>query len=211
MVEKSFASIDYIVKSLKAGAVAVLPSENVYGLAGNGLMENVVERIYRLKKRERQKPLVFFTSKEKAENYGQLDERAKKIIRLWPNGVGIIVPKKTCVPSFVTAGKRSIMLVCVDEFLEAVANKADFPIVGTSANISGAASIVDFETAFTIFNDKVEIIVKGRPSKRGMSGTILNLTVDPPRIERKGPVTVEEIQDILACKVTVSSTNRYIK
>jgi len=197
VIKKSSNAIEETLKWLKNGEVVIIPTENVYGLAGNADSKSVIDKIYELKKRDRSKPLVYFTSKRKAANYGYINDIAKKIIDLWPEGIGIIVMKKDSVPQYVTAGRDSIMLVCVDSFMETLANKADFPIVGTSANISGERSNADFESVFRTFNGKVPLIVNGGKSNRGVSGSIVDLTVKPPRIIREGAFSIALIKKIL--------------
>ncbi len=197
IVDKTLQSITKIIEVLKNDGLVIVPSENVYGFAGNALSEKVIDRIYELKGRDRSKPLVYFTSKKKAKKYGVLNENAKKIIELWPEGVGIIVPKKDNVSEYVTAGGDTVMLVCVDEFLENLAEHADFPIVGTSANKSGQKSIVDFDEAYNTFNNEVDMIVKGDKSKRGLSGSIINLAVEPPTVLRVGPFSLEQMKELI--------------
>ncbi|MEW6617799.1 MAG: L-threonylcarbamoyladenylate synthase [bacterium] len=197
IVERSFHSLEKIIDVLERGGVVILPSENVYGFAVKALSKEAVDRVYELKGREKNKPLVYFTSKRKAEEYGIIDDNAKKIIDLWPEGVGIIVPKKDNVPSYVTAGKDSIMLVCVDEFLESLADKASFPIAGTSANKSGEKENIKFDSVDKMFNGRVSMIVKGGKCKRGQSGTIINLSVKPPTVLREGPFSTERIRELI--------------
>ncbi len=202
IIEKSFHDIDKIINVLEKGETVIIHSENVYGFAANALSKDAVDKIYALKERDKNKPLVYFTSKRKAKDYGILDDNAMKIIDLWPEGIGIIVPKKDNVPSYITAGKDTIMLVCVDEFLEVLANKANFPIAGTSANKSGEKENIDFDSVYKMFNGKVPLIVKGNKCKRGRSGTIVDLSVKPPKILREGPFSIERVRELILDVIT---------
>jgi L-threonylcarbamoyladenylate synthase len=197
ILEKNSEGMDLLIQYLQKGKLAIIPSENVYGFAGNGFLKSVADRIYNLKQRDLSKAFAIYTTREKADNFGCLTKEARRIISIWPAGIGIVVKKKPLVPEFVTAGKNSVLLVCVDEFLEILAEKADFPIIGTSANISNHNENIDFESVYRDFNGKVDLIIRGEPSSRGKGGSIVDCTDHFPKILRLGAVQKEKIQEII--------------
>ncbi len=197
LLEKDLNILDEVLDLLRHGAVAILPTDNVYGLVTNGDFAESVERIYTLKGRDHSKPLCYYTTPEAASHWGQLDERASRIIDLWPEAVSLIVPKRASVPDYITRGMDSVLLVCIDSFVEELARRADFPIVATSANLSNEPAITEFEKACEQFAGKVDLILNGGASSKGQSSTIVNLAVEPPFIQRQGPVSAERIKYLI--------------
>lgn len=197
VIQKQLQELDHVVERLRAGALAIIPTDNVYGFVANGDRPEVVDRIYELKARDRSKPLCYFTTKLKASTWGEIDARAEAIMNLWPAPISFIVPKKPVVPDYVTSGMDSVLLVCIDAFTSALVEKADFPIVATSANTSGQPAITNFDEAYAQFDGQVDMVLQGEPSKRGMSSTIVNLTYDPPIIQRIGPIGLDQVREFI--------------
>lgn len=189
--------MDEVIALLREGAVAILPTDNVYGLVTNGKLQTSVERIYSLKGRDRAKPLCYYTTPEQAAQWGKLDERALDIIKLWPGAVSLIVPKQPQVPDYITRGMDSVLLVCIDAFVQELARRADFPLVATSANLSNEPAITDFDSARAQFEGQVDLILDGGVSREGLSSTIVNLSVTPPFIQRQGPVSADSLKKII--------------
>jgi L-threonylcarbamoyladenylate synthase len=194
IIDKSPRAVDRVIDRIRAGKLVIVPTGTVYGFVIRGDDATLVDRIYDLKNRDRGKPLSYFTTPEKAHSYGELGNAACQIISHWPAAVSVIVPKKSCVPDFITAGFDSVLLVCLDDFTRAMADSADFPLVATSANISGERSIIDFETAWQQFGETADVIVRGRRAESYLSSTIVNFTYEPPVIQRLGPIGVDFVQ-----------------
>lgn len=197
ILKKQADALQQVIDLLRGGAVAILPTDNVYGLVTNGDNPQSVERIYALKGRDLGKPLCYYTTSEQAAQWGRLDERAQKLIATWPSAVSLIVPKRASVPDYITRGLDSVLLVCIDPFVEQLARLADFPIVATSANISDQPAITDFEDACQKFEGKVDLILDGGVSKQGRASTMVNLSVEPPFIQRQGPVSADRLKQMI--------------
>lgn len=197
ILKKHTETMEQVIALLREGAVAILPTDNVYGLVTNGNFPASVERIYNLKGRDHSKPLCYYTTPDQAPKWGQLDERARKVIALWPGAVSLIVPKQKIVPDYIARRMDSVLLVCIDPFVEELARRAEFPIVATSANLSNEPAITDFNTARQQFEGQVDLILDGGISKEGHSSTIVNLSVEPPFIQRQGPVSAESLKIII--------------
>lgn len=182
------------VKLMELGEVVLIPSENTYGFFTNALMEDSVKKIYELKQRDFGKPLGYYTNKVQAERWGKFDAYSKKILKLWPCPISIIVPKHSMVPAHITAGYDSLLLVCPDVTCEKMVNFANYPIACTSANISGHGPLVRFEDAVDLFAGKVPLIIDGGESTRKANGTIIDFSRETPTILRVGPVSVDEVR-----------------
>lgn len=197
IIPKDESKIDTVLKYLEDGALIIIPTDNVYGFMGNGNIPEVIDRIYKLKDRDRSKPLCYYTTPKDAPIWGQIDSNSEEIISLWPAPISIIVPKHKCVPDYVTSGMDSVLLVCIDQYTKELAQRASFPIVATSANLAGEPPITDFDAAYQQFDGFVDVILKGEPSKRAMSSTIVNMTFCPPVVQRVGPYGIEDVRKIV--------------
>lgn len=186
-----------VIEHLKAGSVVVFPTDSVYGLIADASNENAIKKVYSLKNRNNEKPLGYLTNKEKAFSYGYFCDDAKKISLLWPGPINIIVPKSNLVPDSITKGYSSILMICPDNFCVELSNLADFPIVCTSANMSGEKPIVTFKDASITFYGKVPLIVDGGTSRYGASNTIIDFSRNTPTILRIGPYPVEKIRKLI--------------
>lgn len=196
-LKKSMETMAEVIDLLRHGAVVILPTASVYGLVTNGNYSESVDRIYELKGRDRLKPLSFYTCPEQAEKWGVLDERARGVIGLWPSAVSLIVPKTAAVQDYITSGMDSVLLTCLDSYVEELARRADFPVVATSANMSNEPAITDFNVARDQFEGKVDLILDGGTSREGLSSTIVNLSANPPFIQRQGPVSAETLLHLI--------------
>lgn len=184
-----------ILEALQEGGVVVFPTANTYGLLADASREVAVEQIYELKGRDRSKPLGYLSSPQRAEVVGVFTERSRPALQLWPGPLSIIVPKAPSVPYYVTP-LSSVLLVCPDQMTCEVVDAASFPIACTSANLSGQPAITDFSQACSIFDGKVSLILDGGASLHGSNGSILDYSVDPPKILRLGPYPVEELRKL---------------
>lgn len=187
--------------ALAQGGVVVLPSANTYGLVACGTRIDAIEGIYALKERERRKPLGYLVSAGCASRVAAVDERAASAMELWPGPLSLILPKLADVPQAVTT-LDSVLLVCPDGFCAALADRADFPIVCTSANLSGEPPIVDAQAAADVFGDRIALVIDGGRSEHGANGTILDLTTHPAAVLREGPYPFEKLKAMLPDLVT---------
>lgn len=191
---------DFIVD----GKVIIFPSDCTYGFATNALVESSVLKIYEIKKRDIGKPLCILTTKEKAEEYVYMNSAALRLMdEFWPGPLGIILKKKEIIPDFVTAGKNSVALVCMDPFTVAMSRYADVPICVTSVNLSGEPSISNGAAAIEYFGNDVGLIVDGGKCRFAVNTTLVDLTDSSQAvILRKGPVSVEDIRKSEWCQIT---------
>lgn len=186
-----------VVDTILKGGIIVFPTDNTYGLLANGNNKQAVEAIYQLKKRERRKPLGYLCNKKKADELCYISNEAKKVLAMWPEAISIILPKKECVPNYITSGFSSVLLVCPDTVSENLVEMCPEPIVCTSANLSSEPAIVDFETAKSIFDGKVALIVDGQESLRKANGTIIDFSQPQPTVLRSGPFPIEKLKSII--------------
>lgn len=186
---------------IKNGALCAVPTETVYGLAGNGLDEQAVKKIYEVKGRPAIKPLSLMVhGADEMEKYCLDVPKAAKVLaeKFWPGPLTIVLKAKDFIPSIVLAGGTTVGLRCPQhpitlELLE----RAGCPFAAPSANPSGSESPKTAEKVLQYFDGKIEAVIDGGECGIGTESTIIDMTETPYRILRKGALSEEEIADAL--------------
>ena len=192
---------DELVGIMRGGGLVAVPTETVYGLAGNGLDEKAVAEIYEVKGRPEVKPLSLMVhdaaSMERyCENVPpQAYTLAKKF---WPGPLTIVMKAKPCVPEIVRAGGETVGLRCPDhpmtlELLE----KSGVPFAAPSANPSGEPSPKNADSVLKYFDGKIDAVLDGGECGIGCESTLIDLSRTPYRILRQGALPADEIADAL--------------
>ncbi len=190
---------------LRAGGLVALPTETVYGLGASALDEDAVKRIFEVKGRPQDNPLIIHVAGQEAlgvwcENVPETAYRLTA--RFWPGPLTLVLRcRKTGdphIPDRVTAGLDTVAVRCPDHpaTLEVI-REAGMPIAAPSANLSGKPSTTTALHCLHDLTGKVEAVLDGGPCRVGLESTILDLTVEPPRVLRPGGVTLEQLREIL--------------
>ena len=192
---------------IAAGSLVAVPTETVYGLAGNGLDVEAVERIYEVKGRPEVKPLsLMVPGPEAMELYcGDVPPQARALAeRFWPGPLTIILASKPLVPEIVRAGGATVGLRCPDhpDTLELL-RRCGVPLAAPSANPSGAPSPKTAGEVLSYFDGLIEGVIDGGECGLGRESTIIDLSSRPFRILRQGALPAEEIAAALAERLTV--------
>jgi L-threonylcarbamoyladenylate synthase len=190
------AGIDEAKDLLLSGEVVAFPTESFYGLAVNPLDEKAVDRLFMIKKRDPDQPiLVLIPSLESLDVYAaEIPEIARILIkRFWPGGLTLLFKAMPCISQRLTAGTGNIgVRLSSHPVATALAQSINSPITGTSANISGYPACRSAMEVFDYFKKGV-LILDGGETEGGKGSTILDVTVDPPRIVREGMINAEEL------------------
>ncbi len=162
MVMKYTFSDPKLIKSIKHGAVGVLPTDTIYGLVGSARLPETVERIYDIRQRDRNKPLIMLISSLEDLKYFHipLDKNTKNILhRVWPGKVSVILPCPSKKFRYLHGGMNTLAFRFPDckELVELV--KRAGPIVVPSANPSGLPPARNIFEAKKYFGDKVDFYV----------------------------------------------------
>ncbi len=187
-------------KVLKFGEAIVYPTDTVYGLGANPFNENSVLRVYEIKGRRFDKPLPILVSNiNTALELGIFDERALKLAKkFWPGPLTIIVRRKMGISSLALGGQDKVALRMPKHNVALkLAESLGGAIVGTSANISGFKAAKTATEAEKMLGDKVKLILDAGPSPEKIPSTIVDTTVKPFKIIRLGPISVEEIEEVI--------------
>jgi len=185
---------------LENGGVGIIPTDTVYGLCSNGLDINLIKKIYKIKKRDFNKPLtLFIKNKEEIEKYAFVDEISKKIIEKFvPGEITIVLKKKESCPEVSLKKFDSIgFRIPNDKFIIELLNKISFPLATTSANISGKETPQDIIGLKKIFYGVVDFIVDG--GRLGnIPSTVIEVRDGEVNILREGRIKKEEILKIIS-------------
>jgi L-threonylcarbamoyladenylate synthase len=182
---------------LRAGEVVALPTETVYGLAANALDEKAVAKIFQIKGRPANNPIIVHVAgiemaKSCAENFPVIAEKLAK--SFWPGPLTIVLPRAREIPEIVTAGGETVGIRWPSHpFIQAVIRECDFPLAAPSANLSNHVSPTNAEHVRKSLSGKIPLIVDGGQSQVGIESTVLDLTVSPPRILRPGMIHAESL------------------
>ena len=196
-----FEKLSEPAKALAEGKLVAFPTETVYGLGGNALVEQTVKKIYGAKGRPSDNPLiVHVSSKEDVYSLAEtVPENAEKILDiLCPGPITIILNKSNLVPDVVTAGGKTVAIRFPEnEIARELIKKSGVPVAAPSANLSGRPSPTTAAHVAEDLSDKIDYIIDGGPCRVGLESTVIDLTVTPPRILRPGGVSQETLAALL--------------
>jgi len=183
---------------LRAGGLVAFPTETVYGLGADALSEAAVRRIFEVKGRPANDPIIVHISRE-----GELELVAKEvpsearelIRRFWPGPLTLVLPKSARVPSPVTAGLPTVGVRMPAHPVALALIARAGPIAAPSANLFGRPSPTRAEHVLQDLEGKIDLVLDGGPTEVGVESTVLDLT-DPgtPRILRPGGVSREALE-----------------
>tara|TARA_B100000989_G_scaffold95269_1_gene69262 strand:- start:2021 stop:2995 length:975 start_codon:yes stop_codon:yes gene_type:complete len=197
ILQASAENIDLCVDLLRDGAVLGVPTETVYGLAGNALKEESVRRIFEVKGRPLLDPLiVHFSSIKQAEAHVEFNERARALAaQFWPGALTLVLRKKDTISDLVTAGLPSVAVrVPGHPIFRKLLERLEFPLAAPSANPFGYVSPTLAEHVATTLGDRVIAVLDGGACEHGVESTIADLrNPDTPIILRPGPLSAEQL------------------
>lgn len=193
--------IDKAIQILNLDGLVAIPTETVYGLAGNIYSATAVKRIFDLKQRPSYNPLiVHIGSIEQLHDLVQdIPEKAKILAdKFWPGPLTMVLKKKEIVPDTVTAGKDTVAVRIPNhpvtlELLQLL----DFPLAAPSANLFGLISPTQAEHVADYFKDDLQMILDGGNCQKGIESTIIGFENNEAVLYRLGSLSVEDIEDAI--------------
>ncbi|MGB3607383.1 L-threonylcarbamoyladenylate synthase [Psychroserpens sp.] len=193
--------ISKAVALLNAEEVVAIPTETVYGLAGNIFSEKAIKSIFETKKRPFFNPLiVHIHSVEELSIYvSHLPKKAKLLAEaFWPGPLTLVLKKKAIIPDLISAGKDTVAIRIPNHptALELL-KQLDFPLAAPSANPFGNISPTTARHVERYFKDTIKMVLDGGPCERGIESTIIGFDHDEPIIYRLGSTSVEAIEGIV--------------
>ncbi|AEG18789.1 L-threonylcarbamoyladenylate synthase [Methanobacterium paludis] len=178
-------------KILRNGGIVVYPTDTVYGIGANIFDEKAVQKVYFAKKRSRSKPISICLSRiEDIKEVACIDRDTERIARkILPGPFTLILKKKEGVSPLLTAGEDKIGVRIPDSRICKELSE-DFPITTTSANISGMKVPESADGVVKQLGDSVDLILDAGVFEHAVPSTVIDMTVFPLKILRKGSKTV---------------------
>jgi len=188
-------------EDLKNGKLVIFPTETVYGLGANALMENCINKIYEAKGRPSDNPLIVHIADINQLDYVISDNVPDIFWELidvfWPGPVTFVIPKSKHIPDIVTGGKNTVGIRFPSHPVsQALIKLASVPVAAPSANISGKPSPTR-PLHLKEMEGRVDWIIDSGTIPLGLESTIISLASDVPTLLRPGPITVEKLKEII--------------
>ena len=202
ILQATAENIDLCVDLLRDEAVIGVPTETVYGLAGNALNDVSLRKIFEVKGRPMLDPLiVHFSSIEQAEIHAEFNERARALAaQFWPGALTLVLPKKDTISDLVTAALPSVAVRIPEHpIFRSLLERLEFPLAAPSANPFGYVSPTLAEHVASTLGDRILAVIDGGACEHGVESTIVDLRdPDAPKLLRPGPLSAEQLgmQDV---------------
>jgi L-threonylcarbamoyladenylate synthase len=190
--------IEKAITLLKNDELVAIPTETVYGLAGNALSSTAVAKIFSVKNRPQFDPLIVHVPYlEKAKDYVlETPEAAKKLAdKFWPGPLTLLLKKKSTIPDLVTAGLDTVGIRCPDHSLtRQLLKELPFPLAAPSANPFGYVSPTKPQHVDEQLGTKIQYILDGGACPVGIESTIVGFEQGKPVVYRLGGLSLEDIE-----------------
>lgn len=201
VVEGHEGEIAQAAELLRQGQLVGIPTETVYGLGADALNPAAVAAIYAAKGRPSDNPLIIHVPNDKdwlSQYCAEVPPLAYRLAdRFWPGPLTMILKRRPIVPDRTTGGLDTVGVRCPDHPATlAIIRAADRPIAAPSANTSGRPSCTTAQEVLEDVGGKIAGVVDGGPCSVGVESTILDLTVQPPRLLRPGGMPLEELEAV---------------
>lgn len=194
---------------LRKNEVVAIPTETVYGLAANIYSENAVNKIYEIKNRPKNNPLiVHIKSEADLFKYAvNIPLKAKILAKtFWPGPLTLVLEKSALIPDHITSGQPTVGLrVPAKQILLDLLKEIEFPLAAPSANPSNKTSSTSSTHVSLYFDEsKLPYILDGGECERGLESTIVGFENGEPMIYRLGALSIDRIEKVVG-KVKVKN------
>jgi L-threonylcarbamoyladenylate synthase len=193
--------ISKAVKLLTADKLVAIPTETVYGLAGNIYSESAINSIFKTKKRPFFNPLiVHIPSVDVLETIvSHIPEKAKQLAQaFWPGSMTLVLKKQPNIPDLITAGKDTVAVRVPNHPLTLeLLKQLQFPLAAPSANPFGSISPTKAEHVARYFENNIDMVLDGGPCTSGIESTIIGFENEEPIIYRLGALAIEDIEAVV--------------
>ena len=193
--------IQKAAKIIKKGGLVAFPTETVYGLGANALNKRAVKKIFEIKGRPLDNPIIVHIAdvKDIFKLAKSIPKEAEILIKkFWPGPLTLVLFKKKIIPDEVTANSNTVAIrMPKNKIALELIKTAKIPLAAPSANLAGKPSPTTAQHVFEDLGNKVDLILDGGKTKIGVESSVVDLTVHPPQILRPGGVSFEELKKVL--------------
>jgi len=196
--------------ALNDGQLVAIPTETVYGLAGNGFNETAIQNIFKVKNRPFYDPLILHTnSLEKWSDWGlEIPEVLMPLARdFWPGPLTLLLNRSLQIPDIITAGLDRVAVRIPNHRLTLdLLARLDYPLAAPSANPFGYVSPTAPNHVAKHFQGKISMVLDGGTCSVGIESTIVGLKDGLPTIYRLGGISMEQIEALIG-KVALKTSS----
>ena len=195
-------AFDRAVAALRRGEPVAFPTDTVYGVGAHAFSPEAVQRLYLVKERPAHLPIpVLLPDARVMETVcADVPPLAWEVAaRFWPGGLSLVLRRAPMLPDAVTAGGPTVAVRVPDHpLVRELCRCLGAPLAATSANLHGWPDPILAAEVQAALGGRISLILDGGPCAGGVASTVLDLTVSPPLILRRGPVTAEQLATILS-------------
>jgi len=195
------SDIGIAVEILNKEGVVAIPTETVYGLAGNIYSEKAIRSIFEIKQRPLFNPLIvhLYSEKQLDDIVSELPAKAKLLAEaFWPGSLTLVLKKKSTIPDLITAGKDTVAVRIPNHPVALALLKAlTFPLAAPSANPFNRISPTKATHVESYFKDSLPMVLDGGDCQKGLESTIIGFDYDTPVLYRLGSISIEEIEAVV--------------
>lgn len=189
------------ISFLEKGDVVGIPTETVYGLAGNALNPDAALRIFSVKARPAFDPLIVHTdSLQKVERFVEtIPEAARRLAEtFWPGPLTLVLPRRAIIPDLVTSGLGTVGVRVPNHPLTLdLLRQLDFPLAAPSANPFGYISPTTARHVVAQLGDQIPYVLDGGPCPVGLESTIVGFEAEQPVVYRLGGLALEYLEAVI--------------
>lgn len=210
ILQPTDSNIQKCAAHLGGGGLVAFPTETVYALGASATNAEAIKRVFAVKKRDSDKPLIVAVAKKSdiALVAKSIPEKAEILIqKFFPGALTLVLDCADCIPKEVTAGTDSIAVRIPDNpVAKRLIELAQTPVVVPSANTADKPSPTLAEHVLEDLDGKIEYILDGGASDIGIESTIVDVRTEPPVVLRVGGITVEQIERAIGKVQTARET-----
>ena len=207
-----WTSVSEAARLLKEGEVVAIPTETVYGLAGNAFEPKALAKIFAAKERPTFDPLIVHIADidQLADIPKDIPDEAYKLAEAyWPGPMTIILPKKDCIPDLCTSGLPSVAVRFPSHpVAQAIIKESGLPLAAPSANLFKHVSPTTAEHVAAQLADRIAGIVDGGACSVGVESSIISLAGETPTVLRPGAITPEMFSKVIGNVTVKESTSK---
>jgi L-threonylcarbamoyladenylate synthase len=186
------AHISLGAKAVKEGSLVAFPTETVYGIAANLSDKNAIRRLYKVKARPKEKPFTIHIaglSMIKKMDCPVRKEARALIRKFWPGPLTIILRSRN--------GSKIGFRMPANRVALSLIKRTGSPVVAPSANLSGGTPPVSADEVLKELGGKIDMVLDAGRTRIGVESTVLDMSVDPPKILREGAVKAADIMRVI--------------
>jgi L-threonylcarbamoyladenylate synthase len=203
-------ALDEAASILRDRGIVAFPTETVYGLGADATDPVAVSRIFLAKGRPPTNPLIIHADgiDLAIRCVREWPDSAGRLARLfWPGPLTLVLPRSSLIPDIVTGGRETVgVRVPAVLVARSLISRVGLPLAAPSANRSTGISPTRAEHVARDLDGRIDLILDAGPTDVGLESTVLDLTADPPRILRPGPIDAEAISSALGRPVETSTS-----